>query len=585
MQIIDLIFELYKHNSLSKVVIHGEIIWPMTATHMTSTENSIHTIQEHSNIQEIIQQNISGISRNSQTVQKHDLFVCIEGARFDGHTIVHSVDAVAFLCEKEVEYIGEGVVLMVPNTRRAMGIAAALFYQKPSESMFCIGVTGTNGKTTTVSMIEQFCNLLDIPIGTIGTMGHKINGILTEQQDGHTTPESPFLQKLLFDMKQQHCAIVAMEVSSIGLDMERLAGLKFDVAGFSNFSRDHLGFHGSMENYATAKQKLFVNHVYKKSIEHSDSKTSISIVNCDDEAFSFITKTDIQIESSLTHTILFGTSAPNHKQHCQIISMEQRKFGIQLSLWFGGTEHQILLPLIGLHNVYNALLAFLSLKSIEKPLRDGGLLKEHQHIDLQLLSQLGTIRGRLEKPLENKLIFVDYAHTPDALNHALQTLQLLRQEAGLQSKIMVVFGCGGNRDKGKRSEMGTIACHLADVVIVTSDNPRDEDPKSIMDDIFEGIQIDHPSTVTSHAILDRRSAISFAIESMQPDDIVLIAGKGHETYQEVLGQKYPFDDVLVVQEIFAAKTTNSEESTHAMHQFSIPKNSNPNSSKKSGCSS
>ena len=239
-----------------------------------------------------------------------------------------------------------------------------------------------------------------------------------------------------------------------------------------------------------------------------------------------------------------------HPQNCHILSIEQQKNGLLVSLRYEGRQRDILIPLIGVHNVYNAILAFLCIKGIEEDLRSQHLLDEQTQIDISMLEQLTNVRGRLEKPLSDQLVFVDYAHTPDALQNALQSLRQLQQELKLQCRLMVVFGCGGNRDKGKRPEMGKITCEIADVVVVTSDNPRDEEPQSIIDEILLGINTiqdkESDMAIEYHSIVDRNAAISFAMKNMKEDDILLIAGKGHETYQEVAGKKIPFDDVQVV---------------------------------------
>ena len=567
MQIIDLIKELHHHELLQRVYVGRNCVLENKKIENKKTElinykentskikDTFDTAEKISN-KTIPQfhQHLSGISRDSQNVSFHDVFVCIEGSTFDGHQVAHSLNVSMILCEKDIVKEAKNtpftnqVILLVKNTRRAMGIAAALLYQKPSQSLLCIGITGTNGKTTTVSMIEQLCDMINIPIGTIGTMGHKIKGTFTTQQDGHTTPESPFLQKLIHEMKIQECAVLAMEVSSIGLDMERLAGLYFDVAGFSNFSRDHLGFHGSMENYAKAKQKLFSRHLYTST--KSNSKTSLSILNGDDDYASLIGN----VSDDTSPIIYFGKSLSDlqnqNTQNCHILSIEQQRTGLHVSLSYEGRHRDILIPLIGIHNAYNAILAFLCIKGIEEELRSQHFLNDQTPIDISMLERLTNVRGRLEKPLSDQLIFVDYAHTPDALKNALQSLKQLRQELQLQCRLIVVFGCGGNRDRGKRPEMAKIACEIADVVVITSDNPRDEDPQIIVDEILTGMHTEDnknpESTFEYHSILDRKSAISFAIQSMKTDDILLIAGKGHETYQEIAGQKIPFDDVGVV---------------------------------------
>ena len=582
MQIIDLIQELHQHELLQRVYVERVYV-EHNCLFKIKKKNTKSNTKESSNkessteIQDILETveslsdqsiskihgHISGISRDSQNVSFNDVFVCIEGATFDGHQVAHKLNVSTILCEKDIvndaknqpfenqpfenQPFENQVVLLVENTRRAMGIAATSLTSKPAESLLCIGITGTNGKTTTVSMIEQLCNMIHIPIGTIGTMGHKIRGKFYNTTRWTYNTRITIFTKLIHEMKEQDCAVLAMEVSSIGLDMERLAGLYFDVAAFGNFSRDHLGFHGSMENYAKAKQKLFTHHLYTAT--QSTSKTSLSILNNDDAYASLIGNTQKYVTSHILWKSLSDLQH-QHPQNCHILSIEQQKNGLLVSLRYEGRQRDILIPLIGVHNVYNAILAFLCIKGIEEDLRSQHLLDEQTQIDISMLEQLTNVRGRLEKPLSDQLVFVDYAHTPDALQNALQSLRQLQQELKLQCRLMVVFGCGGNRDKGKRPEMGKIACEIADVVVVTSDNPRDEEPQSIIDEILFGINTiqdkESDMAIEYHSIVDRNAAISFAMKNMKEDDILLIAGKGHETYQEIAGKKIPFDDVQVV---------------------------------------
>ena len=302
----------------------------------------------------------------------NDVFVCIEGATFDGHQVAHKLNVSTILCEKDIVNLRK-ITLRKSTLRKSSCLArrkyetcdgiAAASYIKTCGILLLLGYRN-KWKTTTVSMIEQLCNMIDIPIGTIGTMGHKIRGKFTTQQDGHTTPESPFLQKLIREMKELDCAVLAMEVSRNGLDMERLAGLYFDVAAFGNFSRDHLGFHGSMENYAKAKQKLFTKHLYTST--QSTSKTSLSILNNDDAHASLIGNT----QKSTSPIIYFGKSLSDlqhqHPQNCHILSIEQQKNGLLVSLRYESRQRDILIPLIGVHNVYNAILAFLCIKESKR---------------------------------------------------------------------------------------------------------------------------------------------------------------------------------------------------------------------------
>jgi len=445
---------------------------------------------------------IERIVFDSREARSADLFVAIRGERLDARRFVPDLDVAAVIADAPVRAQPGVTVILVKDARKAMAEVAARLHEDPAKQMPVVGITGTNGKTTVTWMLESILSHANQRCGVIGTTGHRVAGRPVHAR--HTTPESPVIQALLAEMRDAGCASGLMEVSSIGIAMDRVEALPFRVAVFTSFSRDHLDFHGDMDRYFKAKADLF---------ERLMDQEGVAILNADEPRCA-----QIHPRADTTWRYGFGSDADFQADDLDA-SVHGTRFTVRTS---SGTS-DIDLPMVGMHNVANALAAFAAASALGINQRDiqGGL------------NNLPTIPGRLE-PIANEqglTVLVDYAHTPDALQ---QVLSALRPLSGGQ--IVTVFGCGGDRDPGKRPEMGRAASEGSDHVYVTSDNPRSEHPSKIIDDIVPGIS--GPYTVEA----DREIAIKLAVQHAQPGDIVLIAGKGHETTQTRQGETIEFDD-------------------------------------------
>jgi len=447
---------------------------------------------------------ISNITHDSRSAGPNDIFVAIRGEKIDGRRFTPTLQVAAVIADASVDVLEGVTTIIVPDARKALAYAAAALYNHPSKEMFVVGLTGTNGKSTTASLLEHIFHDNQIPVGVLGTIGHRLFGQNISIQDGRTTPEASTMQKLLRSWKDQGCEVVVMEASSIGLAWNRVDGIRFSAACFTNFSRDHLDFHGSMEEYLTAKRRLFLELV---------DRDSTCILNFEDPA------------CAETHTKgtkwLFSPKNPTDLYATDVIPSLS---GTQCTVHSPKGSCSVETPLIGEHNIDNMLCAIgvalsygLSLPQIASSLRT-----------------LPAVPGRLERVPASIPIFVDYAHSPDALAHVLKTLRPL-----CEGKLITVFGCGGDRDKGKRPIMGKIAEQYSDICVVTSDNPRTESPQSIINEIAFGMSHSHQHFIS------REQGIAFAIAQAKPKDVVIIAGKGHETYQEIKGIKNPFDDRII----------------------------------------
>jgi UDP-N-acetylmuramoyl-L-alanyl-D-glutamate--2,6-diaminopimelate ligase len=440
---------------------------------------------------------VSGITQDSRDVHQGDLFCCVRGEKFDGHDYAKdavSRGAVAILCEEELADLPNDVVqLRVASVRDVIGLCASEIYGNPSQSLKVIGVTGTNGKTSTASIISDILSSLGARVTVFGT--------LTGER---TTPEAIDLQKALAESVEQNVTHVVMEVSSHALDFGRVKGTSFTAVVFTNLGIDHLDFHGSQENYFAAKKKLF----------HSEY-SSYAIVNRDDPyGVQILESTDLRSAS-------FGCEDAQ-----DVVVMAS-------STNFEWKNETIRVPIGGAFTVFNVLAAVTVVESLGYSPSEIARACEN----------VRPVRGRFElvPGVNDFYVVVDYAHTPEGLSEVLKTARALTG-----SDLAVVFGCGGDRDRSKRPLMGQIAGALADLVYITSDNPRNENPQTIIDEIHTGVS--HPrGRVTS--ILDRREAISAALHHAKTGDVVVIAGKGHETTQEIGGRTLPFDDVAVASEI------------------------------------
>ncbi len=459
---------------------------------------------------------ISSIIFDSRAVEKNSLFVAISGTQVDGHDYVDKAIALgarAILCEKLPLEIASGITyVMVGNSAKCMGIAAGNFYANPSKKLSLVGVTGTNGKTSIVTLLFNLYRQMGYTCGLLSTVQNQIMDEVIPAT--HTTPDSVKINELLALMLKKGCTHVFMEVSSHAVAMERVAGLHYAGGIFTNITQDHLDYHGTFDNYIKAKKGFF----------DMLPKTAFALTNGDDRNGKIM---------------LQNTTANKYSYSLKNIGNFKGKvldcglFGLQMDI--NGLE--VYFKLIGRFNAYNLLAVYGA----------ATLLGEPSEEILTILSELMPPPGRFEQVVSPKNIvgIVDYAHTPDALQNVLETINDLRE--GYQ-KIITVVGCGGNRDKGKRPLMAKIACELSDEVILTSDNPRLEKAEDILADMQEGVSITKRRKASQ--IIDRKAAIHEAVRRANPEDIILIAGKGHETYQDINGVKNHFDDREELREAF-----------------------------------
>jgi UDP-N-acetylmuramyl-tripeptide synthetase len=481
------------------------------------------------------QAKFSGITADSRQVQAGNLFIAYPGEFQDGRDYIAQAiergatgvvyEAVGFAWDS-LGAISKGVSQQaVVNLRAQVADIAAEFYQHPSRQMWLIGVTGTNGKTSCSHWIAQCFAALNRPCALIGTLGHGLLGSAEQTNNdlvnsGNTTPDAILLQAWLADYLAQGAEVVSMEVSSHGLAQHRVASVQFDVAIFTNLSRDHLDYHGSMQDYAATKRQLF-----------DCPSLRCSIINIDDPyGRQFAQDLRAQGKPVLTYGI---ANSGDWVADIRVVNSEMSAQGMYLQVITPHGEVELRAQVVGQFNIYN-LLAVLSCLLIS-----GVDLPAASHV----ISTLQSVPGRMQQfgGAGQPLVVVDYAHTPDALSQALQALRV--QCLG---KLICVFGCGGNRDQGKRPQMGAIADQLADMVVITSDNPRDEDPHTIIEQITSAVRPDK-----RHIIQQREQAIQFAVASAQASDVVLVAGKGHETYQEIAGVRHAYSDSQCVTQALA----------------------------------
>ncbi|MFZ5965852.1 MAG: UDP-N-acetylmuramoyl-L-alanyl-D-glutamate--2,6-diaminopimelate ligase [Bacillota bacterium] len=459
---------------------------------------------------------ISGIAYDSRKVDKGYVFVCLEGSQVDGHDFASSAvgkGAAALVVNKEINVEGDITIIRVNDTRKALSAIAADYYGRPSQKMNMIGITGTNGKTTTTYLIKEILEINGGNSGLIGTISYKI--LDKEYKAVNTTPESLELQRLFAEMLEKSVDTCVMEVSSHSLEVGRVADVHFSIGVFTNLTRDHMDFHGDIESYKKAKTKLF----YKT--------TQANIINIDDPYGVEIAQV---IEGLPVKLLTYGMNKGADITAKDVsISLKGARFTLVTPAYRGPVE--IATP--GRFSVYNALAAASVCYILGydlKQIQDG-------------LRSIKGVPGRFELVgnTGDHCIIVDYAHTPDALENVLNTTKEF-----VKGKLITVFGCGGDRDKTKRPMMGEIAGKLSDYCVITSDNPRTENPGVIMEEIENGIK---KTDCKYKMIVDRRMAIHEAIASSTPGDVIVIAGKGHETYQIIGSNVIDFDDRLIAQEI------------------------------------
>lgn len=459
---------------------------------------------------------ISSVTFDSRKVKKDSLFIATRGTASDGHHYIELAiesGAVAIACEDLPEKLKENVTYVkVLDSSASLGYIACNFYDNPSEKLKLIGITGTNGKTTTVTLLFNLFRGLGYNVGLLSTVENKIN--TTVIPSTHTTPDALALNELLAKMVEAGCQYAFMEVSSHAIVQHRITGLKFTGAAFSNITHDHLDYHKTFEEYIKAK-KMFFDHLQ-------------------DDAFALTNKDDrngsVMLQNTKAKKYSYGLkSIADFK--CRVV--ENHLNGLLLSI----DNQEVWVKLIGSFNAYNVLVVY----SIAL------LLKQDKVQVLTTLSNLNSVEGRFQyiKSKNGIVAIVDYAHTPDALKNVLETIKDIRTG---NEQVITLVGCGGDRDAAKRPIMAQIACEYSNKVILTSDNPRSEDPEEILNQMQTGI--DPVEMKKTLRISDRKEAIRTAVAFGKEGDIILIAGKGHEKYQEIKGVKHPFDDFEIVKENF-----------------------------------
>jgi len=493
----------------------------MSPRPLTEHSKSLSELARFLGIEESRTISFTGVTSTSSLVQPGDLFVALPGAKRHGADFLKEViasGAVAILTDSHGATLVDGALptVITPAPRAIMGDLAAWFYGAPSRAMVLVGITGTNGKTTTSSLLHQLWNLADREVGLMGTNGIDIGGDAIAAT--FTTPEAPEVQSILATMVERHVTHAVMEVSSHALQQLRMRSTHFAFTAFTNLTQDHLDFHGDMESYFAAKAKLFTTEYCDTALINVDDPYGARLVElCQGEAISL--------------------SRSNVSAQWHYTEIEKLSFGYRLAIrGTGGILIEGTLPLIGDHNLDNALMAVaLACETGLDPLFVG-----------QSLSRLVGVRGRLESVTlgQNFTALIDYAHTPDAVERTLATLR-----ASTEGKLIAVLGCGGDRDRTKRPIMGAALLAGSDIAIFTSDNPRSEDPEQILQEMVAGLTLAPTSIIES----DRHLAIVRAIELAQPGDCVVVLGKGHELGQEVMGVKHPFDDRHEVAQAIGAK--------------------------------
>ena len=466
-------------------------------------------------------QSIAGVTDSSRDASSGQLFFAVRGARSDGHGYVAQAlaqGAAAVVVEDRDCFEAHPRAILVGSTRLALSRAASRWEDEPTRSFRLVGITGTNGKTTSTFLLKHIWSALGLTSGIVGTVEYDIAG--ERERSTLTTPGPLGLQKLFSRMRTAKVSHAAMEVSSIALDQARVGGSAFEVALFTNLTLDHLDYHLDFESYFAAKRKLFHDYPLRRAV-----------VNIDDPWGR-------KLFEGLEPEKRISFSLENRSADFYASELSFAKAGSSARIETPSGEVSLVTPLIGKHNLYNCLGAL----AVE-----GALGHDLARAGAALANALGA-PGRLERVMTGSNyphVFVDYAHTDDALRNVLTALTALKRQG--PGKVITVFGCGGDRDRSKRPKMGEIASSLSDITIATSDNPRTESPDRIIDEIENGID---RTRTTYHRAVDRRAAIHEALRLAQPDDIVLVAGKGHETYQIIGREEFPFDDREVIRDYY-----------------------------------
>tara|TARA_S200000501_G_scaffold176707_1_gene166346 strand:- start:1143 stop:2603 length:1461 start_codon:yes stop_codon:yes gene_type:complete len=457
------------------------------------------------------------ISIDSRKIEKGDIYVAIKGAQVDGHQFIDdaiAMGAKSIICETLPEKLATAVVfIQVCDAREALGWMASNFYDNPSDQIELIGITGTNGKTSIAKLLFDFFNLKPSTAGLISTLAIEFSN--QRFNTNHTTPDPLTLNKYLramVDLDIEYCFI---EVSSHGIHQKRITGLQFKGGIFTNLTHEHLDYHKTFKEYRDTK-KIFFDSLTESSfalINADDKNAKVMVQNCKAKTYTY----------ALHRYANFSTQV-----------LENQFKGMLLKI----NQHEIWTQMLGEFNAYNILAVYATTQ----------LLDQDEWESLKAISQLKSVPGRFQtfETPNNIMVVVDYAHTPDALKNVLNTINKIRTQ---NENLITIVGCGGNRDQQKRPLMGGIAARLSTKVLFTSDNPRNEDPDNIIQQMNEGVDpVDFKKTMS---ITGRKDAIKVAYQISQPGDVILIAGKGHENFQEVKGEKLPFDDYQIAKEIFS----------------------------------
>ncbi len=457
---------------------------------------------------------VKDVTEDSRLVKEGTMFVCIKGASFDGHSVAKQMlgeGAPVVVCERD---LGLEKQILVENSRAAYSKICSNYFKNPSEHLKLIGLTGTNGKTTTTFLIKQILENTGHKVGLIGTVQNMIGDEIYPAK--YTTPDAYSLQKLFSQMVDANCEYCVMEVSSQALAQGRVSGIKFEIGAFTNLTQDHLDYHKTWENYFSAKRKLF-------------EQSRIAVTNADDSY-------GLEIVNGLDCKVYrYAVNTNNAENVAKNVNFKNN--GVEYELVTLDSIGRVHCPVPGRFSVYNSLCAAsvalalgIDFKSV-----------------LSAIAKSGGVKGRIEVVPTNRdfTVIIDYAHSPDGLENIISSLKEIAK-----GRVITVFGCGGDRDKSKRPLMGKIAAELSDFCVVTSDNPRSEDPMKIIDDIVVGMKnISTPYVVEEN----RKDAIKYAVDHAEKDDIILLAGKGHETYQILPSGTIHFDEREVVAEILEGK--------------------------------
>lgn len=462
---------------------------------------------------------------HSDKVLPGDVFIAMPGTKTSGSEFVAQAlqQGAAYIVGNNKQGLPEGAesfFVCHPEPREALGQLARRYYKTNLLKSRLIGITGTNGKTTVAYLLENLLQSLGYSVGVIGTVSYRWPD--HQEEAVLTTPDCLSLHNMLFQMGKNKVDVVCIEVSSHALEQKRVAGLNFDWVVFTNLSQEHLDYHTDMETYFQAKRKLFYPPLAENNsaVVNIDDPYGFRLISCLNQGLGFGIDSCDQVDNSCLKGVILSSS----------------RQGLSLSMSYHDRSWQFESGLIGRHNALNLLAA----QAI-------GIKMGLDPADFQCLSSVKEVPGRLERVIneQNYSIFIDYAHTPDALENVLSTLKVLSE-----GKLIVVFGCGGNRDKDKRPVMGRVVAKYADMAVLTSDNPRHEDPVQIIEDILPGLNGKEINLVQE---IERRKAMEIALGEISNQDILLIAGKGHETYQEIGDQRRPFSDYKTVQELLEAR--------------------------------